>query len=137
MDREEEQQLKAYEEVRKIIEEKYRPLHGHLYQLHGWKVTDSFSEAVKSNDIGEMRAILTEEHPGEMSIALIGHQCLSAIGVYTCDILSKRTCHELVEEVHNFEKWCKDHQLRVNRPNSMNKYGAILDDFGLQPVLDK
>ena len=51
-------------------------------------------------------------------------------------MLAKQTCQELVEEVHYFEKWCKDRQLRVNRPNSMNKYGAILDDFGFVQVLD-
>jgi hypothetical protein len=79
--------------------------------LDGWKVKDGFSEAVRNKDIIKMRAILNEER--------------------------SETCRELVEEVHHFEKWCKDHQLRVNRPNSMNKYGAILDDFGLQPVLDE
>lgn len=62
---------------------------------------------------------------------------LQHAGVYTFDMLSKQTCEQLIEEVHHFETWCKTHQLRVNRPNSMNQYGAILDDFGFHPVLDE
>jgi len=52
-------------------------------------------------------------------------------------MLTEKTCQQLVEEVHHFEEWCKEHQLRINRPNSMNKYGAILDDFGFEPVLNE
>lgn len=26
---------------------------------------------------------------------------------------------------------------RIMRPNRMNKFGAVLDDFGLEPMLDK
>lgn len=42
-----------------------------------------------------------------------------------------------MEEIDHFEKWCGEHGLQVNRPNSMNNYGAILDDFGMEPVLDR
>jgi hypothetical protein len=28
-------------------------------------------------------------------------------------------------------------KFRIMRPNRMNKYGAVLDDFGLEPMLDK
>ena len=87
-----------------------------------------------------MRSILTEEHPGMLCriIPVTIFHVFSAfsIGVYTCDMLSRETCQQLVEEVHHFEKWCKERQLRVNRPNSMNEYGAILDDFGLREPLD-
>ena len=135
--REEEQQQKVYEEVRRIISEEYRPLHAHLYHFHGWKVTDSFRDAVTSKDIVKMKAILTEEHPGKITLVFTPDvYYITVIGVYTCDILSKETCQELVEEVQHFEKWCKEHQLKVNRPNSMNNYGAILDDFGFKSVLN-
>ena len=63
--REEEEKLKAYEEVCRIISQKYIPLHQHLYQLSGWEVTETFSHAVSSKDQLKMRAILTEEKPGE------------------------------------------------------------------------
>ena len=28
-------------------------------------------------------------------------------------------------------------KFRIMRPNTMNKYGAVLDDFGLETMLDK
>ncbi len=58
-------------------------------------------------------------------------------GVYTFDLLTAQCCRELLQEVHHFEQWCKDNGLSINRPNSMNSYGAILDDFGFEPVLSE
>eukprot|EP00258_Populus_trichocarpa_P021638 XP_024437657.1 uncharacterized PKHD-type hydroxylase At1g22950 isoform X4 [Populus trichocarpa] len=40
-------------------------------------------------------------------------------------------------KVENFEAWVNDTKFRVMRPNTMNKYGAVLDDFGLETMLDK
>lgn len=39
--------------------------------------------------------------------------------------------------MENFEKWVGDSKYRIMRPNTMNKYGAVLDDFGLETMLDK
>lgn len=37
----------------------------------------------------------------------------------------------------NFERWVHETKFRIMRPNTMNKYGAVLDDFGLETMLDK
>lgn len=58
-------------------------------------------------------------------------------GVYSFNMLTEKCCSELLEEVDHFEQWCKDNKLRINRPNTMNRYGAILDDFGFETVLDE
>lgn len=34
----------------------------------------------------------------------------------------------------NFEAWAAATGLNINRPNSMNNYGAILDDMGMDAV---
>lgn len=39
--------------------------------------------------------------------------------------------------MENFEKWVNEAKFRIMRPNTMNKYGAVLDDFGLETMLDK
>lgn len=52
-------------------------------------------------------------------------------------MLAVKCCHEVLEEVDHFERWCKDNKLRINRPNTMNRYGAILDDFGFESVLNE
>lgn len=69
--REEEEQQKAYRELRSIIDEQYRPLHPHLYQLQGWEVVEGFREAVESGDQQRMRAILTEETPGQPGMGVL------------------------------------------------------------------
>jgi len=56
--------------------------------------------------------------------------------LYTFKLLSDKTCTELIEEVEHFELWCKHMNLAPQRPNSMNNYGAILDDFGFNKTLD-
>ncbi|XP_052723146.1 2-oxoglutarate and iron-dependent oxygenase domain-containing protein ICU11 isoform X4 [Vigna angularis] len=40
-------------------------------------------------------------------------------------------------QIENFEKWVTETKFRIMRPNTMNKYGAVLDDFGLETMLDK
>lgn len=39
--------------------------------------------------------------------------------------------------MENFERWVHETKFRIMRPNTMNKYGAVLDDFGLETMLDK
>lgn len=39
--------------------------------------------------------------------------------------------------MENFEKWIRETKFRIMRPNTMNKSGAVLDDFGLQAMLQK
>lgn len=121
--REEEEARRAHLRMQEIISAKYpsHRLHPHLYELGGWQLEPSFRAAVESGDPVKMRAILAEETPG----------------VHSFQMLTACCCRELLEEVANFEQWCKKHGLRVNRPNTMNRYGAILDDFGFQPVLSK
>ena len=65
--RDDEEQVKAYQELRSLISEQYCPLHPDLYQLRGWQVAESFRQAVLSGDQQSMRTILTEERPGGVS----------------------------------------------------------------------
>ncbi|KAK8659975.1 hypothetical protein V6N13_030165 [Hibiscus sabdariffa] len=44
---------------------------------------------------------------------------------------------EPIPGVENFEKWVYEMKFRIMRPNTMNKFGAVLDDFGLETMLDK
>ena len=37
----------------------------------------------------------------------------------------------------NFERWVRGTKLRIMRPNAMNKHGVVLEDFGLESMLDK
>ncbi|KAK1359476.1 PKHD-type hydroxylase [Heracleum sosnowskyi] len=43
----------------------------------------------------------------------------------------------LVDEAENFENWVRETGTRILRPNTMNAYGSVLDDFGMERMLDK
>ena len=45
--------------------------------------------------------------------------------VYQLPVFSKKFCHELVEEIKHFQA----QNIPFERPNSMNKYGLILDEL--------
>lgn len=58
-------------------------------------------------------------------------------GVFVFDLLPADFCVKLLEEIHHFESWCEKTGKTIHRPNSMNNYGAILDDFGFEPCLEQ
>lgn len=39
--------------------------------------------------------------------------------------------------MENFERWVHETKFRIMRPNTMNRYGAVLDDFGFETMLHK
>ena len=39
-------------------------------------------------------------------------------------------------QVENFERWAQDARVKVMRPNTMNNYGAVLDDIGMEGMLN-
>eukprot|EP00913_Durusdinium_trenchii_P009526 g8954.t1 len=94
------------------IIEKYKSkvLHPELFTS---KVKDewldpAFGKAMKENTPSAWRKILTEEIPGAF-------------------------CDTFLEEVFNFYK----SGLPAKRPNSMNAYGIILNDIGMEPLIDE
>jgi len=105
-----------------MIAKEYKPLYPHLRRLEGWELDEELAKAVGPE--GSRQAIM---------------QILTKVGqgLYTFKMLSDKSCREFIEEVEYFEKWCKVMNLAPQRPNSMNNYGAMLDDFGFEIVLDE
>jgi len=52
-------------------------------------------------------------------------------------MIKPKFAEKLIEEVENYEKWSHEADIHIQRPNSMNNYGAILDHFGFENVLQK
>ncbi|KAJ9563594.1 hypothetical protein OSB04_008754 [Centaurea solstitialis] len=105
--------------------ERTRPLYRELYTLNpSTFFVQSFLKAFSASDKNKdesIRSIMSEPTPG----------------VYTFDMLQPRFCEMLLSEVENFEKWVHETKFRIMRPNTMNKYGAVLDDFGMESMLEK
>ncbi|CAK7349664.1 unnamed protein product [Dovyalis caffra] len=111
-----------HREYRQKIILHYKPLKRELYTMH--PVTfflPSFMKAINDNTEESLRSIISEPSPG----------------VLTFEMLQPRFCELLAAEVENFEAWVNDTKFRIMRPNTMNKFGAVLDDFGLETMLDK
>ncbi|XP_024993716.1 uncharacterized PKHD-type hydroxylase At1g22950-like isoform X2 [Cynara cardunculus var. scolymus] len=120
---------KKHKEYRQNIISNYQvnfePLYRDLYQLDATTFfVPSFLEAFMASDCDRdqsIKSIMSEPAPG----------------VYTFNMLQPRFCDMLLAEVENFEKWITETKFRVMRPNTMNKYGAVLDDFGMESMLHK
>ncbi|KAI9173766.1 hypothetical protein LWI28_006144 [Acer negundo] len=111
-----------HREYRQKIISNYQPLHRELYSMHPAAFfVPSFLKAISVNTEQSFRSVISEPSPG----------------VFTFEMLQPRFCELMVTEVENFENWVNETKIRIMRPNTMNKYGAVLDDFGLETMLDR
>lgn len=114
-----------HKEYRQKIVSNYQPLYRELYTMNASMFfVPSFLKAFSNSNPDR-----------DQSIRDI--MATPATGVVTFDMLQPRFCEMLLSEVENFEKWVHETKFRIMRPNTMNKYGAVLDDFGLEGTLGK
>ncbi|GAV65741.1 2OG-FeII_Oxy domain-containing protein [Cephalotus follicularis] len=114
--------VQRHREYRQKIISNYRPLHMELYSMHAANFfVPSYLKAINDNTEESFRSIMAEPIPG----------------VFTFEMLQPQFCELLLSEVENFERWVHETKLRIMRPNTMNKYGAVLDDFGMETMLDE
>ncbi|KAI3717535.1 hypothetical protein L1987_69222 [Smallanthus sonchifolius] len=117
--------VQKHREYRLRITSSYQPLYRDLYKLNATNFfVPSFTKAFMANNITRdesIKSIMSEPAPG----------------VYAFNMLEPRFCEMLVAEVENFEKWIHETKFRIMRPNTMNKFGAVLDDFGMDAMLEK
>ncbi|KAJ0447661.1 putative oxoglutarate/iron-dependent dioxygenase [Helianthus annuus] len=116
--------VQKHREYRERITSNYQPLYRSLYELNATTFfVPSFINAFMVNDNNRderIKSIMSQPAPG----------------VYAFDMLQPRFCEMLLPEVENFEKWICETNFKVMRPNTMNKFGAVLDDFGMDSMLD-
>ncbi|KAK1552157.1 hypothetical protein Q3G72_011407 [Acer saccharum] len=114
--------LQMLREYKQKIISNYQPLNRELYAMHATNFfVPSFLKAINDNTVESFKSIMTESSPG----------------IYTFEMLQPHFCEMLLSEVDNFERWVHKKKVRIMRPNTMNNYGAVLDDFGLENMLDK
>ncbi|RDY02183.1 putative PKHD-type hydroxylase, partial [Mucuna pruriens] len=114
--------IQKLREYKKSIILVYPPLHKEIYTLDAENIfTPSFIGAIKENTEASFRSIMAEPIPG----------------IFVFEMLQPQFCEKLISEVDHFERWAHDNQIKIMKPNEMNNYGAVLDDFGLEAMLDK
>ncbi|KAH9607374.1 hypothetical protein KSS87_020145 [Heliosperma pusillum] len=111
-----------FKEYRQKIIANYQPLHKELYSMHATNFFSSaFLKAIHENTEESFRSIMSEPAPG----------------IFTFEMLQPQFCDWLISEVENIYKWVDDTRCKIMRPNTMNRFGAVLDDFGFETMLDK
>ncbi|XP_021896169.1 uncharacterized PKHD-type hydroxylase At1g22950-like [Carica papaya] len=111
------QELKGYRQ--KIISN-YKSKHRELYTMNAESFfVPSFLRAIKENTEESFRSIMAEQTPG----------------IFTFEMLQPKFCRLLLSEVENFERWVHAVNCGIMRPNTMNEYGVVLDDFGFETML--
>ncbi|XP_047330848.1 2-oxoglutarate and iron-dependent oxygenase domain-containing protein CP2-like [Impatiens glandulifera] len=114
--------VQKHREYRQKIMSNYQPLHRELYTMNATNFfVPTFLKAINVNTEEGFKNIMTEHTPG----------------VFSFEMFQPRFCDKFLSEVENFENWVHETKFRIMRPNTMNKYGAVLDDFGMETMLDK
>lgn len=108
-------------EYRQFIREHYAPHHPELFHLTPGIFTPGFREAVRTGTPQALRGILQPHGPE----------------VFSFEMLNEDFCRKLIEETDWFGEWCVENGLFKHVPNTMNNYGAVLDDFGFSPFLQR
>lgn len=109
--------LKGYRQ--KIISN-YKSMHKELYTMNAESFfVPSFLRAINENTEESFRCIMAEPTPG----------------IFTFEMLQPEFCRLLLSEVENFERWVHEVNYGIMRPNTMNEYGIVLDDFGFETML--
>jgi hypothetical protein len=110
-----------YHDYCALLQERYTPLHPHLFTLREEMFAPALVRAVRSGRPEVLRSLCAEVRPG----------------IYVFDMLQPRFRTDLLEELAFFERWCAENEMPLLRPNTMNNYGAVLDTFGFQEMLQQ
>ena len=102
-------------------EGRYEPLHPELFEPGAsshWDqwLAPAFKDVVAAAKAGDPRSALREESPG----------------VYSFELFSPEFCDKLLEEVEHAQAVARDD---LERPNGMNRYGIVLNQLGLEPLI--
>eukprot|EP00850_Spirogloea_muscicola_P010831 SM000065S20180 [mRNA] locus=s65:95728:97569:- [translate_table: standard] len=97
-----------------------RALHDWLYTLDTASFfAPSLRAALEEGTEDALRSILTQHGPG----------------LFSFDMLTPELCTAMLEEVEHFKRWALTAGVTVMRPNTMNSYGVVLDDIGMDDML--
>ena len=103
------------------MRERYEPFHPDLFGLPDDCLDAAFLAAISDGRPEALDALVDRPHPG----------------IVTFPLFSSRFCQALVAEARRFEGWCAVRGIEPSRPNSMNAYGAVLAEMGLESLAER
>lgn len=140
--------IKNYVRDRSIILTQYKPIHSQLFEATQWKeewLSPSFVQMLNfiktrqdtSNPYSNSPASSSSFSSSSSSASSFNFGDIPGLfqefpNVYSFEMFSNYFCDILMEEIQNFEK----SDFPKQRPNSMNNYGVILNNIGLEHLFD-
>ncbi|KAL5016523.1 hypothetical protein ScPMuIL_006112 [Solemya velum] len=115
---------KDYLQRQILIKEKYKPLHPELYKLKEKFLDPEFLSLVRQCRDWKKLA--------QFDSTKILKQT-TACHVYSLPVFTEQFCKEFVEEISHFE----ESEFPKGRPNTMNKYGVLLDELGFDEFVSR
>ncbi|XP_074642508.1 2-oxoglutarate and iron-dependent oxygenase domain-containing protein 2-like [Tubulanus polymorphus] len=109
-------------ERRKLIKAQYKPLHPHLYNIQESFFRREFVDLVD----------YCKSESATKSGILSRVEQTSAPRVFSLPVFTREFCKQLIEELSHFEK----SDFPKGRPNTMNRYGVLLDEIGFKDFID-
>eukprot|EP01080_Neovahlkampfia_damariscottae_P000195 gene195-4441_t len=120
-------------ETTKYIHEDYKPKHEEIYKFSEKFFTQDFLKTVKEcKELIPLFEKDKKEFNNKRKDVLSNFLENEFKGIYYCEIFTVEFCSLLLEEVEHFESTVDV----ILRPNSMNNFGVILDELGLNNFFD-
>jgi hypothetical protein len=113
---------RAQEERVRDIQRTYSPLHADVYAFHPSVLDPVFLSAFAALQKGRPHAFLNLIHE-------------SGYEVYTFPFFAPAFCVKLTAEIQHFEEQVRAAGGDLLRPNTMNKYGVIMDHMGMSEFM--
>jgi len=111
--------LELYKGYRQFVDENYVKLDPSIFDVSNWPMNEKLMMDIESGNEDAIRSDVIEVYPG----------------VFCFSLVPEDFCEKLLNEMDHFESFAREHELLIQRPNTMNNYGAILDDFGFSETM--
>jgi hypothetical protein len=100
---------------------RYTPRQAWLAETTSRCLHPDFVRAVTLGTDAAIDALVAQPHPGVVELPLFTAEYVEA----------------LLRELHAFEHWCRRQAAPPTRPNTMNAYGVVLSELGLDAAMDE
>eukprot|EP00455_Lapot_gusevi_P027917 TRINITY_DN2967_c0_g1_i10.p1 TRINITY_DN2967_c0_g1~~TRINITY_DN2967_c0_g1_i10.p1 ORF type:complete len:331 (-),score=39.11 TRINITY_DN2967_c0_g1_i10:166-1083(-) len=110
-------------QVHLYVKQHYVPLHADLYTIEGWEAgfTPSFVEG--------LRVLRETNDPYDWQAAMQFDVVNRYSALFKFPMFTLEFCAHILEELDHFSSYAIAQRLPLSRPNTMNRYGLILDDL--------
>eukprot|EP01104_Vermistella_antarctica_P007012 TRINITY_DN1773_c0_g1_i1.p1 TRINITY_DN1773_c0_g1~~TRINITY_DN1773_c0_g1_i1.p1 ORF type:complete len:435 (-),score=67.51 TRINITY_DN1773_c0_g1_i1:42-1346(-) len=126
-------QLEKEREYIEILSDCYEPLHRNLFQFSEWTLHPDLVRVLHLFRSGPAQGEDRDEATSRLFNSFLKKE---NEGVFSFPVLDEECCRQIFEEVSHFDRWAAEEGIAVKRPNSMNRYGAILDHFGFKAAMN-